>query len=256
MLGTYFYHQRTRTAVAIFGRLFSDLYVLRPNRSQLKVPLAYAPRQKFLERIRQQPDLDNDQKVAVKLPRMSFEMIDMSYDPTRQLAKTTNFTSGGTITTRNKFFAAVPYNLQFQLHIYARSQDDALQLVEQIIPFFGPQYNVTIIPFPQSHPTVREDVPLTITGVDVTDDYEGDVASRRTIIYTISFDMKVNYYSAIPDDKIIKEARLNFNLEQPTILAGYENNYLELKLSPNPEGVSSFEEDFVWDYDYEFYDDI
>ena len=113
MFGTHFYHEKTKKAVAIFGRLFNNIYVLRKNSSgavisQLKVPLSYAPKQKYLERIRENPDLTNDTKVAIKLPRMSFEITSIAYDNARQLAKSSTFKNTGTsVSTRQKFFTPV-----------------------------------------------------------------------------------------------------------------------------------------------------
>ena len=151
MFGTYFYNQHIRKSVALFGTLFNNIYILRKDAnnnglSTVKVPLAYAPRRKFIERLRENPDLANDTKVAIKLPRMSFEIINFNYDSTRQLAKTNNRILPSTNNTKTKFFAPTPYNISFQLNIYAKTQDDALQVVEQIIPFFTPQYSLSIKP--------------------------------------------------------------------------------------------------------------
>ena len=127
MFGTHFYHSKTKKAVALFGRLFNNIYVIRKNSSgavisQLKVPLSYAPKQKYLERIRENPNLNEDTQVAIKLPRMSFEITSISYDAQRQLAKVGNFTtisSTGDTTKRQKFFNPVPYSINFQLNAYA-----------------------------------------------------------------------------------------------------------------------------------------
>ena len=212
MFGTHFYHEKTRKCVAIFGRLFNNIYVLRKNSSgavisQVKVPLTYAPKVKYLDRIRANPDLVEDTKVAIKLPRMSFEISGINYDTTRQLAKTAHFTNTGTVNTaRQKFSTAVPYVIGFQLNMYAKSQDDALQMVEQVLPFFNPQYTLTIKPFMTEHPTFKEDIPISIAGVGFTDDYEGDLGSRRTIIYSLDFEMRTNFYSNIPTSKIIRRS--------------------------------------------------
>ena len=182
MFGTHFYHQKLRKSVAVFGTLFSDLYVIRSNSSgqvisQVKVPLSYAPQRKFLDRIRSQPDLLEDSKVAVKLPRMSFEITTIAYDPARQLQKTNNFTqSGSGYGNRNKFYSFVPYNVGFQLSIYAKNQDDALQIVEQILPYFNPQYVLTMKPF-ADYPDIKEDIPIALVGVDFADDYENALES-------------------------------------------------------------------------------
>ena len=187
MFGNYFYHERIRKSVALFGKMFNNIYVLRKDGtgqviSQVKVPLSYASKAKFLDRIKNQPDLDNDQSVAIKLPRMSFEIVTIQYDPTRQLQKTNNINKSSTSSNlRNKIYSFVPYTINFQLNIYAKTQDDALQMVEQIIPYFAPQYTLTIKPF-ADYPDLVEDVPITIQGTSFTDDYEGAVEQRRTII--------------------------------------------------------------------------
>ena len=212
MFGTHFYHEKTKKCVAIFGRLFNNIYVIRKNtngkvKSQLKVPLSYAPKAKYLERIRENPDLSQDTRVAIKLPRMSFEITSINYDTTRQLAKLSNFTnSGNNSLSRQKFNTAVPYVIGFQLNAYAKNQDDALQIVEQILPTFNPQYTLTIKPFMTEHPTFKEDIPISIAGVGFTDDYEGDLGSRRTIIYSLDFEMRTNFYSNIPTSKIIRRS--------------------------------------------------
>ena len=212
MFGTHFYHEKTKKCVAIFGRLFNNIYVIRKNSngkviSQLKVPLSYAPKAKYLERIRENPDLSQDTRVAIKLPRMSFEITSINYDTTRQLAKLSNFTnSGNNSLSRQKINTAVPYVIGFQLNAYAKNQDDALQIVEQILPTFNPQYTLTIKPFMTEHPTFKEDIPISIAGVGFTDDYEGDLGSRRTIIYSLDFEMRTNFYSNIPTSKIIRRS--------------------------------------------------
>lgn len=211
MFGTHFYHKKIRKAVAAFGTMFNNIYVLRENSSgqiinQVKVPLSYAPKQKYLERIRENPDLDDDTKVAIKLPRMSFEIISFTYDQSRQLQKTNNFFQAGSQNTiRNRFYSFVPYSINFQLNIYAKSQDDALQIVEQILPFFNPQYTLTMKPF-EDYPDIKEDIPITAVGVSFADDFEGPMEARRTIIYAIDFDMKINLYGPINETGIITKS--------------------------------------------------
>src|SRR6056300_293873 len=211
MFGTYFYHEKIRKCVSIFGRMFNNLYVLRKNSSgavisQVKVPLSYAPKAKYLERIRENPDLDTDTKIAIKLPRMSFEIVSFTYDQSRQLQKTNNFFQAGSSNTiRNRFYSFVPYSINFQLSIYAKSQDDALQIVEQILPFFNPQYTLTMKPF-EDYPDIKEDIPITVVGVNFADDYEGPMEARRTIIYTLDFDMKINLYGPVTETGVITRA--------------------------------------------------
>lgn len=212
MFGTYFYHEKIRKCVAVFGRLFNNIYIMRKDANgqvlnQMKVPLSYAPKRKFLERLAENPDLVNDTKVAIKLPRMSFEIVNFAYDATRQLPKVTNFNTIGALPgTRQKFYSPVPYRISFQLNIYAKTQDDALQAVEQIIPTFNPQYTLTVLPFPEEYPSLKEDLPITLTGLSFQDDYEGSMESRRTIIYTLDFDMNVLFYGPIAGGLVIRKA--------------------------------------------------
>jgi len=242
MFGNYFYHERIRKSVAIFGRLFNNIYVIRKDASggvlnQLKVPLAYAPRMKYLERIRENPSLEDNTQVAIKLPRMSFEITDINYDLTRQLTKVSNFnTKGVSVEKRQKFYSPVPYNIGFQLNIYAKTQDDALQMVEQILPTFNPQYTVSIYPFKDIYPNFVEDVPIAITGVTFSDDFEGPLETRRTIIYTLNFEMKVQFYGDIENKNIIRRSDAHlYNMN-----AGLNDSdiYLErVTVTPNPIGV-------------------
>ena len=244
MFGTYFYHSKTKKAVALFGRLFNNIYVIRKNSSgavisQVKVPLAYAPKQKYLERIRENPDLTNDTKVAIKLPRMSFEITSIAYDAARQLAKVGNFTttsSTGVVTNRQKFFNPVPYTINFQLNAYAKSQDDALQIVEQILPTFNPQYALTIKPFSTEYPGFKEDIQVIIQGVAFSDDFEGAMEQRRTIIYSMDFEMKLSYHGPISDTNIIRDVRTKFF----DIKAGLNDSDIGLEtivVTPNPTNV-------------------
>ena len=201
MFGTWFYHKRVRTAVSIFGSLFNNLYVLRHNSSgetisQVKVPLSYAPKRNFLARIEQmQNGEQNERVVAIKLPRCSFEITSAIYDTTRQLQKTQQISKQltGSTTKRTKLYTSTPYNMGFDLNIYAKSQDDALQIVEQILPYFAPQYTLTMKPF-SDIASLTEDVPITLTGVSFNDDFEGAIEQRRTIVYTLSFEMKISFY--------------------------------------------------------------
>jgi len=240
MFTGYFYHERIRKSVAIFGRIFNNLYVVRKDSSggvlnQLKVPLAYAPKSKYLERIRENPSLQNDTRVALKLPRMSFEITDISYDLTRQLTKVSNFnTVGTTREQRQKFYSPVPYNIGFSLNIFAKNQDDALQIVEQILPTFNPQYTLSIFPFKDLYPTFVEDVPIVITGVTFSDDYEGPLEQRRTIVYTLTFEMKVQFYGDIENKNIIRKAEADI-FEMNAGLGGDSDIYLErVTVTPNP----------------------
>ena len=138
---------------------------------------------------------------------MSFEITNIAYDNTRQLTKVSNFKALGlTSNDRQKFYSPVPYEIGFQLNIMAKNQDDALQLVEQILPTFNPQYTLTIKPFSTEYPDFTEDIPIIIQGVSFSDDFDGDLSSRRTIIYTLDFQMKVSFYGNISSGGIIRSS--------------------------------------------------
>lgn len=242
MFGTHFYHEKIRKSVSVFGSLFNNLYVVRKNSSggvlsQVKVPLSYAPKSKFLERLAENPDLDNDTQVAVKLPRMSFEITSFAYDPTRQLTKVSNFnTIASANTQRQKFYSPVPYNISFQLNVYSKTQDDALQVVEQILPVFNPQYTLTIKPFGTEYPDFKEDIPIVINSVSFADDFEGSLEQRRTIIYTLDFEMKVSFYGPIESKDIVRTAVADVFL-QDTGLAEEDVKLEKITVTPDPTDI-------------------
>ena len=218
MFSQYFYHQTIRKSVSIFGSLFNNINIIRKNSSgatisQVKCPLSYAPKRNFIERLANMAQgEDAERKLALKLPRMSFEISDFTYDASRQLIKTNQFNAQATTasnTSRAKIFSGTPYNLSFELNIYAKSQDDALQVVEQIMPYFVPQYSVTIKPL-DDVPSHKLDIPIILTGISFSDDYESAIGDRRTIIYTLSFDMKTEFYGPVADTSIIKSALIDF----------------------------------------------
>lgn len=239
---TYFYHERIRKSVAIFGSLFNEIYVLRKDadgsvRSQVRVPLSYAPREKFLDRIREQPDLDTDTKVAIKLPRMSFEIVSYSYDAQRQLSKTTSLVTSKSTTTnsqRTEIKQQAPFTISFQLNIYARTQDDALQVVEQILPFFNPQYTLTIKPFTDIA-SFTEDVPIIFNGMTYSDNFEGSLEDRRAIIYTLEFDMHANFYGPLDDRSIIRDVTTNqFIMDSAEDFVDLNKKISTITVLPNP----------------------
>ena len=170
---------------------------------------------------------------------MSFEITSIAYDAQRQLTKVGNFTttaSTGENTKRQKFFTPVPYSINFQLNAYAKSQDDALQIVEQILPTFNPQYALTIKPFSTEFPTFKEDIQIIIQGVSFSDDFEGTMEQRRTIIYSMDFEMKISYHGPIADQSIIRQA----DAKVFDIKAGLNDSDIGLetiRVTPNPTTV-------------------
>jgi len=250
MMGGHFYNKHVRTCVSVFGSLFDDLHIIRERAdgstlNQVKVPLSYAPKRNFLERLEEMAKGEEaERRVAIKLPRMSFEIISVVYDPQRQLPKTNKFKlpgdNGGTTT-----YVGTPYVLTFQLSVYAKTQDDALQIVEQIVPYFTPQYTLSVRPF-ANRPEFVEDVPITLNGLDFQDDYEGPLDQRRTIIYTLNFDMKMMFYG--PEratGSIIREVNLN-------MFVNHLNNddfIHNINITPDPIQVSP-DSDYGFNIEY------
>lgn len=214
MFGDHFYHAAIRRTVAVFGTLFNDINVLRKGndgtaKNIIKVPLAYGPKQKFLARLDQQADL-NDPKIALKLPRMSFEITSLSYNTNAKLQKgiRQSFPDPLDNSKKKTILGPVGYTLGIQLSILAKNQDDALQILEQILPFFQPEYTVTV---KEVNNTFKSDQPFILGSVSLSDDYEGDFSARRVIIYTLDFETRVNFYGGINSQGVIKNVTVDYN---------------------------------------------
>ena len=212
MLGTYFYHEITRKTVIAFGTLFNDIYVRHEDGagndiSEMKVPVAYGPRQKFLARIQQQPELNKATQIT--LPRMSFEISSIQYDPTRKSGITQTFKvkEGEQM---KKVFMPVPYNLGFELNILTKLQDDGLQILEQILPFFQPGFTLSVDLVKSIGE--KRDIPMVLQSITQQDDYEGDFATRRALIYTLQFTAKTFMFGPIADtpEGLIRKVQLDY----------------------------------------------
>ena len=212
MLGTYFYHEILRKTVIGFGTLFNDINIRHRDASgtsfsNLKVPLAYGPIQKFLARIQQQPDLNRE--VALTLPRLSFEMTGLQYDPSRKNGVTQTF-----LATQNgnakKVYMPVPYNVTFELNIISKLNDDSLQIIEQILPYFQPSLNITINLI--SAIGEKKDVPVVMESITQNDQYEGGFDSRRLIIHTLRFTAKTYLFGPVAEstDGLIKKVDVDY----------------------------------------------
>ena len=212
MLGTYFYHEILRKTVIGFGTLFNDINIRHRDASgtsfsNLKVPLAYGPIQKFLARIQQQPDLNRE--IALTLPRLSFEMTGLQYDPSRKTGVTQTF-----LATQNgnakKVYMPVPYNVTFELNIISKLNDDSLQIIEQILPYFQPSLNITINLI--SAIGEKKDVPVVMESITQNDQYEGGFDSRRLIIHTLRFTAKTYLFGPVAEstDGLIKKVDVDY----------------------------------------------
>ena len=212
MFGEHFYHTKIRNTVIAFGTIFNNVNIKRLDSSgnplqNIKVPLSYSPKEKFLARLDAQQDLTgDDSKVAITLPRMSFEITGYSYDATRKLNKNqkiTKVTTNADTTKMNNQYMPVPYNVNFSLNVYTANSDDGLQIIEQILPFFQPDYTVTMIE--DTTMDTKRDIPFILNSVDYEDSYTGSLTSLRRIIYTLQFTAKVYLYGPISTSAIIKK---------------------------------------------------
>ena len=254
MLGTYFYHQIIRKTVTAFGTLFNNIYIEHKNSSdvgisQMKVPLGYGPMQKFLARIEQQSELNKP--IQITLPRISFEMTSIQYDPTRKANVTQTFKTCGNGDTVKKVYMPVPYNIGFQLNIMTKLQDDALQIVEQILPSFQPSFNLTVDLVDSIGE--KRDIPVVLDSVSFTDDYEGDYSTRRTLIYTLNFTAKTYLFGPISDstDGLIRKVQVDMYASTDTATAKREMRYT---LVPDPIDAGP-DDDFGFNENWEFFDD-
>ena len=206
--GKHFYNQTLRKTVAVFGTVFNKIFIKRHNSVSERVPISYGARQKFLARIEQESR--TDETIAIKLPRMAFNITDISYDSSIKLNKQNKkiLTDAGS-GSESYIFQSVPYIVSIELNVLAKTQDEALQIVEQIIPTFTPEYTVTIKDMEGVGQSV--DVPITLSDVTLQDDYEGDYETRRTLIYTLNFTMKIRFVGETKSSKIINIVDTQFH---------------------------------------------
>ena len=216
----YFYHEVLRRTVISFGTLFNDITIQKKDSdgdtfSTIEVPLAYGPKQKFLARLEQSPNLNRP--VQMSLPRMSFEMVGITYDPSRKVTNTQSFLAKAKDNSQIvKSYVPVPYNIEFELAIMTKLNDDMLQIVEQILPYFQPSFNLTI----DLNSTIGEkkDVPVVLSNLSMQDDYEGDYSTRRSLIYSLRFIAKTYLFGPTNTDistDIIKKVTIGLNAGSP-----------------------------------------
>lgn len=205
-----FYHGITRKIIVGFGSLFSNIRIQRKKdgdtQQTLVVPIAYAPKEKWIVRLEQDPTLENH--VYTTLPRLSFEITGMSYDAGRKMNRM-NYITCSDGQTMTKVYSPVPYNIDISLYCLTKTQEDALQIVEQILPYFTPEYTLSLRAIPESN--VIMDVPVILESVNVQDDYDGDFNQRRFVTYTMNFTLKANFYGPVTDNKIITNTLVDVN---------------------------------------------
>ena len=253
MLGTYYYHEILRRTVIAFGTLFNEIHVRHTgkngeNLSEVKVPVSYGPRQKFLARIQQQPELNK--ATTLSLPRMSFEKTNIQYDPTRKSGITQTFkASDGT--NMKKVFMPVPYNIGFELNAMVKLNDDGLQIIEQILPFFQPAFTLTVDLVDSIGE--KRDIPMVLDGISFQDDYEGDYATRRALTYTLNFTVKTYLFGPIAEstEGLIKKVQTDFYMNTDKAAASREMRYT---VTPDPITAGP-DDNFGFDEQWEVFGD-
>ena len=254
MLGQQIYHETVRKVVVAFGTMFNNIALVRKDNSgtviqHMKVPLAYGPREKFLVRLREDADLTK--QVAITLPRIGFEIKNLSYDPARKLSRVQKFkkVKGANTKQLDTQYMPVPYNLEFELYVMAKQSDDALQIVEQILPYFQPDYTLTINDM--SDMGIKKDVPIILNSISYEDSYDGDFVSRRALIYTMSFTTKFYLYGPVTSSKVIKTVQVDQYLDTPDQSPKREQRYT---VTPSPASAEA-DDDFGFNETTSFYQD-
>src|SRR6056300_191103 len=219
MFGKYFYHESLRKVVVAFGTIFNNITIHRTDSSgnvvqSLKVPLAYSPKEKFLTRLEQQPNLDN-REFSITLPRMGFEIAGISYDASRKLQKLGKFKAVKSSATNimDYQYNPVPYNISFNLFSFTATAEGGLQIIEQILPYFQPDYTVTINAIPSMG--IKRDVPIILNSVSYDDTYDGSYTTRRAVNYTLNFTAKTYLYGPVYSQRVIKESQSDMYSDTP-----------------------------------------
>ena len=267
MFGQQYYNGVIRKYVIAFGNLFNDIVIQRLNKAgeriqSIQVPLAYGPKQKFLVRLRQDPNLV--QKVAITLPRMGFEISEMTYNGQRKLSSTLRnviINSSDNNRIKNQY-VPVPYDIGFTLSIFVQNADDGAQILENILPYFRPEFTTNVRLIPDLNIVV--DTPVVLQSVAIEDTYEGDFDTRRALIYNLQFLLKGYLYGPISTTGIIKRSQVFFYkdtaadagaIERLTVSPAQHANGAPMTIPGNTESSVSLK-NIVANSDYGFAQDI
>ena len=239
MFGRRFYHESLRKVVVAFGTIFNNIEIHRTNSSgdvvqKIKVPLSYSPKEKFLVILDQQADLNN-REMAVTLPRMGFEISGISYDPSRKLQRIGKFKNVNTSDASKMYYQynPVPYNISFNLYAFTATAEAGLQIIEQILPYFQPDYTVTINAIPNMG--IKRDVPITLNSVSYEDSYDGAFTQRRAVNYTLGFTAKTYLYGPIYSQSVIKETQTDIYSDTTST----EKREERIVVVPNPSSADA-----------------
>ena len=256
MLGQQFYHETVRNVIVAFGTMFNNINIVRKDNNgtitqSMKVPLAYGPKQKWLTRLDTDPSLAS--AVAITLPRLGFEIGSLTYDATRKLNRVQKFkkvkSSSSNANKLDTQFMPVPYNMDITLYAMAKNSDDALQIVEQILPFFQPDYTLTLNDMADMG--IKRDIPIILNDVGYEDNYQGDFESRRAIIYTMGFTTKFYLYGPVTSSSVIKTVQVDQYTDLPAVTPTREQRY---SVAPNPVSADA-DDDFGFSETSSFFQD-
>ncbi len=270
MAWQYFYNGVIRKYIIMFGRMFNDVRVVRYDSNgnavqTIGVPIAYGPKEKWLERIEGDPGIDK--QVAIQLPRFGFELTNMTYDPTRALNKMHKNTNIGTSAGYlQKQYTPIPYNFNISLYAFFANNEDAMQVVEQIIPFFRPEWTQSLKLIPEIGDYY--DIPTVLNDMSIEDTYENDFVTRRAIIYTFNFTVKGYVFGPVSNKGVIKRTIVDITANQTANPIGTEEGpQKRIVLSPgqyangSPTANSSasvsyttIQANSTWDYAFDSYD--
>jgi len=256
MLGQQFYHETIRNVIVAFGTMFNSVQIVRKNNSgeviqAMKVPLAYGPQQKYLTRLNADPSVSA--ATSITLPRLGFEIGALTYDSARKLNRVQKFKKVKSASAdANKLdtqFMPVPYNLEITLYAMAKNSDDALQIVEQILPYFQPDYTLTINDMADMG--IKRDVPIVLNSVSYEDNYQGDFETRRALIYTLDFTAKFYLYGPVTSQAVIKTVQVDQYSDLKDTAPKREQRYT---VTPNPTTADA-DDDFGFNETTSFFED-
>lgn len=249
----HFYHRTIRKVVVAFGTLFNNIQLIRytkdlsQEKERFRVPLSYGSKEKYVTRLFSDPNLIKSMSIVV--PRISFEMTGLSYDAGRkQLSKVRNFSANNS-TRLNTQFVPVPYNFDFSMSIFVRNTEDGTQILEQILPYFTPDFNVTIDFIPGMDQ--KYDLPIILNSVNTTTEYEGDFTSTRYITWDLEFTAKGYIWPSIKTAKYIRQANTNVYISQDPSNYVLSDNVLitEVKTTPSPI-TAELDDEFGFSQEY------
>jgi hypothetical protein len=255
MLGTRFYNQSFRKLIIAFGQIFNNVVIQRTNSTggvtaRIKVPLAYAPKEKFLVRLDQQANLES-REFATTLPRMGFEITGLTYDSSRKLTRVQKYSkvkSGEDGKKMNYNYSPVPYNISMNLYVFTATAEDGLQIIEQILPFFQPDYTVTVNVVPDLD--IKRDIPIVLGNIGYEDTYDGDFTNRRAVIYTLSFTAKTYLFGPMNNQGVIKQTQADLYSDTDTTSKREER----IVVVPDPTSADA-DDDFGFTTTISFFDD-